>query len=156
MELDYRTDLPTLEQAKSELDRWQTEEQSAHDGGDSQKARDCRAMAERMTRVINRLVNLPPGRSFPLPITLWRVGDAVWLAVEGEHYNVLQRALRERFAGVPIIVATLANGSRPTYLPTKDTYGKGIYQESIALLAPGSLEQLIRAIGDEVQTKLTD
>jgi hypothetical protein len=156
LELDYRPDLPTLEQAQSDLDRWQSEERSALDRGDHQKARDCRAMAERMTRVINRLVNLPPGRSFPLPITLWRLGDAVWLAVEGEHYNLLQRALRERFAGVPIVVATLANGSRPTYLPTVETYGKGIYQESIALLAPGSLEQVIKTVGDAIQADMAE
>jgi hypothetical protein len=151
LELDYRPDLPTLEQARAELARWETDERTAHDRGDSLKARDCRAMAERMTRVINRLVNLPPGRSFPLPITLYKIGDAVWLAVEGEHYNLLQRAIRERFAGVPIVVATLANGSRPTYLPTAETYGKGIYQESIALLAAGSLEKLIHVVTEQIE-----
>ena len=156
LELAYRPDLPTLAQAQTDLARWEMEERSAHDRGDSLQARDFRAMAERMTRVINRLINLPPGRSFPLPITLWRVGDGVWLAVEGEHYNLLQRALRARFVGVPIVVATLANGSRPTYLPTVESYGKGIYQESIALLAPGSLEQLIKAIGAEIQAKLAE
>lgn len=150
LELDYRSDLPTLEQAKIELDRWQAEERSAQDRGDDLESRDCRAMAERMTRVINRLVNLPPGQSFPLPILLWKIGDAVWLFVEGEHYNLLQRALRERFAGVPIVVATLANGSRPTYLPTAETYGKGIYQESIALLAAGSLEKVIDAVRQQI------
>jgi hypothetical protein len=151
LELDYRPDLPTLEQARSELAHWDAEEQAAHECGDSLKARDCRAMAERMTRVINRLVNLPPGRSFPLPITLWKIGDAVWLAVEGEHYNLLQRSLRVRFPNVPIVVATLANGSRPTYLPTAETYGKGIYQESIALLASGSLEKLIDAVEKQME-----
>ena len=55
-----------------------------------------------------------------------------------------------RFPGVPIIVATLANGSRPTYLPTAETYGKGIYQESIALLAAGSLEKVIDAVGRQI------
>jgi hypothetical protein len=70
------------------------------------------------------------------------MGDALWLAVEAEHYQFLQRSLRERVPGVPIVVMTLANGSRPSYLPTADAYGKGIYQESIAVLAPGCLETL--------------
>ena len=99
-----------------------------------------------MKRVLNRLANLPPGDAFPLPATLCRVGDACWLAVECEHYNLLQRALRDRFHDIPLIVCTLTGGARGTYLPTRETYGKGIYQESIALLAPGSLEQLIETV----------
>jgi hypothetical protein len=78
------------------------------------------------------------------------MGDAFWLAVEGEHYQLLQRSLRQRFVGVPIVVATLTNGARPTYLPTRDTYGKGIYQESIAVLAPGCLEHLIEEIASQI------
>jgi hypothetical protein len=78
------------------------------------------------------------------------MGDAVWVAVEGEPYNLLQRELRERFPDIPIVVMVLANGSRAWYLPTKETYGKGIYQESMANLAAGSLEKLIESIGDKI------
>jgi hypothetical protein len=45
---------------------------------------------------------------------------------------------------------TLADGARATYLPTRKTYGHGIYQESIALVAPGSLEQIIEAVAEQV------
>jgi len=41
-------------------------------------------MAERMARWQTRLRALPPGLGFPLPVTLWQMGDALWLAVEGE------------------------------------------------------------------------
>ncbi len=150
-DMAYRPDLPTLAQARTDLARWQAEEATARSQGNDVQARNSRAMAERMTRLINRLTNLPSGPKFPLPITLCRIGDAVWVAVEGEYYNLLQRALRERFAGVPIIVATLANGSRPTYLPTSETYGKGVYQETIALLKPGCLEQVLKATGEAIQ-----
>ena len=51
---------------------------------------------------------------------------------------------------VPIVVMTLANGSRVTYLPRADTYGKGLYQESIAILAPGSLERVIEVVGEQI------
>jgi hypothetical protein len=149
-ELTYRLDRPTMDEARQELARWQREEAVALQVNNSQRARDCRAMAERMTRWLGRLPHLPPGPTFPLPIVLWRIGDAIWLAVECEHYSLLQRLLRERFAGTPIIVITLANGSRATYLPAADAYGKGIYQESIAVLARGSLEHLIERLADEV------
>jgi hypothetical protein len=151
LDLPYRADIPTLYQAHAEQTRWQAEEAAAHEAGEEGKARDCRAMAERMTRWLGRLPNLPSGPTFPLPIVLWRMGNAIWLAVESEHYNLMQRSLRERFPDTPIVIMTLANGSRATYLPTADAYGKGIYQESIAVLASGSLERLIDAIAEQVR-----
>jgi hypothetical protein len=151
VELPYRPDRPTMEQARIDLSRWKDEEESALRSNDAERARDCRAMAERMARWLGRLPHLPEGPTFPLPIVLWRMGDAVWLAVESEHYSLLQRGLRERFPGTPIVVTTIANGSRATYLPTAEAYGKGIYQESIAVLAQGSLEQLIEIIAGHIE-----
>lgn len=151
IELAYRPEVPTLEQAEAERQRWLGAEEAVGQAGDKAKARDCRAQAERMTRWLARLPALPPGPLFPLPVSLWQTGDALWLAVEAEHYSLLQRGLRERFPDVPIVVMTLANGARATYLPTADAYGKGIYQESIAVLAPGCLEQLMEAIACQIQ-----
>ncbi len=150
VDLPYREGLRTAEQTEAERARWQTEEEEARAAGDADRARDCRAMVERMTRGLTRVRGLPPGETFPLPVALWQMGDAFWLAVEAEHYQLLQWSLRKRFAGVPLVVMTLANGSRPAYLPTRDAYGKGIYQESIAVLAAGSLERLIEAIAEQV------
>jgi hypothetical protein len=146
--LPYRPELLTPEQIEAERTRWQKEEQEARRAGDAVRVRDCRAMVERMTRWRTRVAVLPPGETFPLPVTLWRMGDALWLAVEAEHYQYLQRTLRERFPGAPVLVMTLANGSRPSYLPTADAYGKGIYQESIAILAPGCLETLVERLAE--------
>jgi hypothetical protein len=154
IELPFRPDQPTMEKARTELVLWQTEEAAAIQLHDEKRARDCRAMAERMTRWLGRLPHLPDGPTFPLPAVLWRMGDAVWLAVESEHYSLLQRRLRERFAGTPIMVITIANGSRATYLPTADAYGKGIYQESIAVLERGSLEQLIEVVTERIAKML--
>jgi hypothetical protein len=148
--LPYRADLPRLEQMKTERAEWLAAEEAARRAGDAAKARDCRAMVERRDRQLVRLAVLPPGKEFSLPITLWRMGDAFWLAVEAEHYQVLQRQLRERFPGVPIMVMTIVNGSRPSYLPTAGSYGKGIYQESVAVLAPGCLERVIDVVGEEI------
>jgi hypothetical protein len=107
-----------------------------------------------MTRWLTRLESLPPGDKFPYPVTILKMGDAVWLAVDGEPYNLLQRALRERFHPTPIVVMVLTNGSRAWYLPTAETYGKGIYQESMANLAPGSLETLIGELERRIENLL--
>lgn len=150
VELPYRPEIPTREQAQADRDRWHAEEKAAEQTGDPGKARDCHAMVERMDRWIGRLKVLPPGPTFAFPVLLWQVGDAFWLGVEAEHYNVLQRALRERCSGVPLMVMTLVNGARVTYLPPADLYGKGIYQETVAVLAAGSLERLIEEVGKQL------
>ena len=78
------------------------------------------------------------------------MGSAFWVAVAGELYHLFQRTLRERFPGVPIVVLTLANGWGPSYLPVADAYGKGIYQETIALLERGCLEQVTQAVSEQL------
>jgi hypothetical protein len=128
---------------RAELERWSAAQDAARAAGDEQCAADARAMIERCRRKLTRLDGLPAGDVYPYPVVSLRIGDAVWLAVEGEPYNLLQRELRSRFPGTPIIVMELANGSRIGYLPTAETYGTGIYQESIALLERGCLETLI-------------
>jgi hypothetical protein len=148
--LAYRSDMPSLDQARLDRERWTAEEAIARAAGDESKAADCRGKAEQAKRLIDKLSLLPPGPDYPLPVMLLRTGDAIWVAVEDEHYNVLQRALRERFPDVAIVVMTLMDGGRVAYLPTAETYGKGLYQETIAVLAPGSLERLI----DEVSAQL--
>jgi hypothetical protein len=152
--LRYRTGLPSREQFAAERDRWRSEEQAARDAGDLGRARDSRAMVERKTRLLARLAELPPGEAFPYQAALWRIGDAVWLAVQGEPYNLLQRALRQRFPNTPIVAAALAGQWGPAYLPPAELYGKGVYQESIAVLAPGCLEQVIEDTGREISTVL--
>ena len=148
--LAYRSDMPSMAQAQLDRDRWKAEEAVAHAAGDETKAADCRGKAEQANRLIDKLSLLPPGPEYPLPVLLLQTGDAFWLAVEDEHYNVLQRALRERFPDVALVVMTLMDGGRAAYLPTADTYGKGLYQETIAVLAPGSLERLIEEVAGEM------
>jgi hypothetical protein len=93
-----------------------------------------------------RLSQLPAGDQFPFELTAWRLGDSLWLFVPGEHYQILQRQLRAQ-TGRPVIVATLANGWGPSYLPSENMYGTGAYPETIAILAPGSLETVIDEAG---------
>jgi hypothetical protein len=148
--LPYRTDLPTLEQTRSERARLLAQEQSFPPGTDSVASRDVHALIEQMSRQIMRLEALPPGDSYALPVSLWQAGGAIWLCLAGEHYSLLQTKLRSRFA-CPVLVSTITDGWQPGYLPTAETYGKGIYQEIIATVAPGSLDLVIEEISAQLE-----
>jgi hypothetical protein len=144
--LRYRDGLPKAAQLVEQRDKWEREETEARAAGDASRARDARAMVERMTRGLSWVQHLPPGDSYPFTVRLWKIGDSVWVALNGEHYNLLQRQLRSRFPNVPIVVGTLANGSGISYLLDNDSYGKGLYQENVSILAQGSLETLIDTV----------
>lgn len=145
VELPYRHDLPSIEQTRADQEHWLAEETRARAAGDERIVRDCRAQVEQRTRQLARLGELVPGRCFPLTLRLGILGDAIWVFVPGELYQVFQTTLRERFAPHPVIVVTLSNDWQPGYIPTACTYGYGIYQEVIAAVSAGSLEMLIEA-----------
>ena len=48
------------------------------------------------------------------------------------------------------MISTLTDGWLPGYLPAAETYGRGIYQESIAVVARGSLEGLIETLATRI------
>ena len=156
VDLPYRTDLMSRQATLAELERWQSAEQTARDGGDESATADARAMVERMNRQLTRIAQIHPGGNFAYRIVLWRVGDGLWVAVEGEPYNLLQQALREHFSGTPIVVMTLAGGSRTSYLPDEAAYEKDIYQQNVAMLEKGALEAVIEAAGAQIAAWLED
>ncbi|MBA3485289.1 MAG: neutral/alkaline non-lysosomal ceramidase N-terminal domain-containing protein [Pirellulales bacterium] len=150
--LPLRKDLPSAEETRSELEEWRSREESAHARGDLAAASDCRAQVERMTRRLVKLAELPADGQFDLPLTLWQTGDAFWLSLEAEYYHWFQRELRDRHADTPIMIATLTNGWRPSYLPPADVYGRDIYQEQVSLLAPGALERVLEEVDAAIST----
>jgi hypothetical protein len=152
--LTYRPDLPSLEQAQAAIVHWQQQENQARAAGDEKSVRDCHAQVERATRQAWRLRVLPKD-NFPLRVILAGLGDALWLFVPGEHYQILQTSLRQRFPQQPIIIATLTGGWQPGYIPPAETYGRGIYQEQIAVVAAGSAEQLLDDVGRHMENLLT-
>ena len=85
---------------------------------------------------------------------LARCGNALWLFVAGEHYQNLQTTLRARFSNRPLIVATITDGWQPGYIPPADVYSRGIYQAEIAVVAPGSAEQLLAAAIEQIEALL--
>jgi hypothetical protein len=151
VDLPYRRDLPQKDELLQQRDEWQANERSALDAGNEQAARDARAMVERATRRLTRVEHLVPGDHFPYRGKLWRMGGAVWMALDGEHYNVLQRELRQRYPDRALVIGTLANGSNVWYLPDESSYGKDLYQESASVLARGSLETLIETIAGAIE-----
>jgi hypothetical protein len=148
--LPYRPDLPTLDGTKAELAKWQVQEDAAREAGDRDRMRDCHAHVERMNRQLARLSALPAGPTYPYRVALGRLGTALWVLVPGELYQVFQTTLRARFPDAAVIVATLTDDWQPGYLPTASSYGHGIYQETIAVVAAGALETLIEAVAREL------
>lgn len=148
--LPFRPGLPTRESTLAEREDWQRREAAARSAGDASTAVECRSMIERMDRRLLRLAGIS-GDQFELPLTLFRVGGAYWLALEGEPYSLLQTELRARFPETPIVVCTLAGGARTSYLPPRELYDRGIYQESIAILAPGALESVIETAAEQIE-----
>lgn len=154
IELSYRDDLPRQNELKQEAEDWKQKETAAIKAGDSDAARDARAMIERMTRRLVRVAHLDDADTYSYPLRLWKIGEAVWVTLDGEHYNVLQRNLRRRFNGVPLVIGTLANGSDVWYLPDEHSFGKGLYQEDASILAKGSLEKIEAALIIQIEKLL--
>ena len=158
VELPYRHDLPTVEQTTAEREHWLVQESLARQSGVESQLRLCRAQIEQRSRQLARLGALAPGPSWPLTVVIGMLGEAIWIFVPGELYQVFQIALRERFAPRPVVVATLTNDWQPGYIPPASSFGYGIYQEIIAATAPGCLETLIetlaRAISGSIQSPL--
>ena len=146
----YRAELPSLEEVEVDRAQYEQDETTALESGNEDRASDCRALIERCTRLESRLATLP-AEAYPYRMVTWRMGDAVWLAMQGEPYNVFQRELRRRFPETPIIVATVADSWGASYLPPRELYGSGIYQESIAVLEAGCLEQVIEQAERQVR-----
>lgn len=154
VQLPYRLTLPTVEDTKAELARWEAEEAAAREANDETRVSECRARAEQMTRQLTRLAAMPPGKAYPYRVSLTRIGGAVWVFLPGELYQVFQTTLRARFPDVAIVVSTVTNDWQPGYLPTAASYDYGIYQEVIATVAPGSLETVIEVVSREVRALL--
>lgn len=85
---------------------------------------------------------LGDGPTHRMPLWAWRLGEALLVALPNEPYSVLQVELRRRFAGTPLLVLMTTNGG-VGYLPPRETFGTGRYQEQQSPYAPGCLEQTI-------------
>jgi len=150
-DLEYRSDLGTGEQTQQELDALLSTGVNANGGADA--ARDQRALVERLQRKLTRFRGLEEGDCFHYQLRAWRIGDVCLLAFNGEMYNMLQLDLRASFPALALMVGTLADGSSCWYLPNRESYGKGLYQEDASIIACGGLEKVRDAAITMLNTK---
>jgi hypothetical protein len=104
-----------------------------------------RMLRERMTRKMRVRKTVGEGRSTPLPLWIWKIGEAVFVAQREEAYSVFQMELRRRFPDKTIIVLNLTNGSCG-YLPPDALYDKDIYQVWQTPYARGCAEILLESV----------
>ncbi len=149
--LPYLSSLPKLADAEQRHQELIADEQAARAAGRFDEAAELRTLVERQIRLLHRIRPLPQGEAYPCPAWAWQWGEAFWIAAEGESYHFLQSELARRFPQRPLIAITLANGTNCSYLPTREAYSKSqLYQPEVALVAPGSLEHLTDAIGQQL------
>lgn len=143
-------DLPSREELQQLMEKWRGLEDEARHGGDEKAVRDCRAQVERARRAMRRREELSDTGRTQYGVALWQVGQAAIALLGGEPYSLLQRRVRERLPDTPVLVVELCNHSHSYILP-EDQYGKGLYQDDCATLAPGGLETIADAIGDSLE-----
>ena len=141
--LPYRAGLPTKQETEQDRVRWLSEQAKAEQAGDEDRVRECRARSEQMTRQLARLNSLPDGAAYPYRFSAGRCGSILFVLLPGELYQLFQTELRRRFPDQAILIGTIVGDWQPGYLPTAETYGLGIYQEQIAMVAPGALELVL-------------
>lgn len=140
LDLQYRSDLGSREQTQQELDDLLDVGVDANGGADA--VRDHRALVERLQRKLTRFRGLVASECFHYRLRAWRIGEVCLFAFNGEMYNMLQLDLRAAFPSLALMVGTIADGSSCWYLPNRESYGKGLYQEDVSIIASGGLEQL--------------
>ena len=152
--LPYRSDLQPTNQIEREAAEAERSLAAAVSQGDSEHVALYRALHERKARELTRRATLPAGDTFPWRANLQMWGDAIWVLVQGEPYCYLQTQLRQAFPSHPIVVGSLAYDWSLGYLPTRDCYGRDLYQQNIAVVAPGSLEQGVDQLVRQIDSLL--
>ncbi len=148
-----RRPVPSTEAWATELTRHEAERVAADARGDTIAARNATAIAERARRWLGRLAELPDdatATTYPMPVSVYRIGDAIWATCAGEPYAELLTDLRRRFPGTPILLSPLDGPMSAGYLLKAECYGTGLYQEEPSLLGAGCLEALTGAIAARI------
>ena len=110
-----------------------------------------RVIQERLRRFISKRRAVGDGETFDFPLWIWKLGDAVVVAVPGEAYSVLQTTLREAFPTTPMLVLGLTNGG-VGYLPPRDRYAETtLYQVWQSPYAAGCLEAVTAAAEAQIR-----
>jgi hypothetical protein len=100
-------------------------------------------------RGVRRVVG--DGATTPMPLWVWRVGDAFLVGHSNEAYSLLQTQLRAKFPDRAVAVMNLVNGSAG-YLVPRELCGRDSYQTNQTPFAPGSLERVIDAASSAMES----
>ena len=114
-----------------------------------------RALEERLRRKRDIRRGLGDGAHYDVPITAWRIGDAVLVGSCCEPYSLLQQELRQRFPARTILCMNLINGSIG-YLPPAELYDEDVYTVWQTPFDRGSFEQTLEIMTQAVHDVLTD
>jgi hypothetical protein len=117
--------------------------------------RECTdpVMKERLSRkrCIRKLVG--NGESTPMPMWVWRIGDAIVVGQSNEAYSQFQTQLRGEFAQRAVAVMNLVNGTAG-YLPPRELYSSDIYQVWQTPFAAGGMERTLEAADETIHALL--
>lgn len=106
-----------------------------------------RPLAERLRRKLRIREALGDGRTFPLEIWGWRIGETLLLGTMAEAYSSIQGNVRGAFPERTVVWLNLVNGS-VGYLPPESLYGVEVYQAWQTPFDRGSLERVEAAAID--------
>jgi len=151
----YEVGLPrraigTEAELKAECLDWEEKSKQAEEAGQSKDAIDYRARAERARRWVTTVKMLPEKGNIPYYYSVYRLGDAFWITVNGEPYSKLQTEIRKLFPDYSFFISGLEGQTFINYLLEEESYGKGLYQEEPAVLAKGCLEIVIEKISEKI------
>lgn len=108
------------------------------------RACDDPVLKERLWRKLGVRRVVGDGETSPMPLFVWRLGDACLVGQPNEAYSQFQIELRRAFPDRAIAVMNLVNGSAG-YLPPSEMYDRDCYQVTQSPFSRGSLENLIQA-----------
>lgn len=114
-----------------------------------------RTMAERLRRRLRVVRQVGEGRTFAVPVWIWRIGDAALVGQMNEAYSVFQQALRERFPRHAVAVMNLVNGTCG-YLTPPEAHGLNLYQVWQSPFDREALPALIDACIEHLGAMLPD
>jgi hypothetical protein len=104
---------------------------------------------ERLRRRLRIRLALGGKPTATIPLWVWQVGDAFFVASPTEAYSQLQTELRATFPHTAIVVMNVTNGWWG-YLPPADLYDRDMYSVWQTPFAAGSLEILIQTAKDTI------
>ncbi len=105
---------------------------------------------ERLERALARRDLVGDENEGSLPFTVWRLGEAFFVATPAEPYVDFQVQLRAAFPGAAVAVMMASDGAL-NYLPTPESYKRDVYQVKVALYEAGALQAAIELTEATIQ-----